>query len=209
MRPHYSRGTAWINVASTAACQVRTDDSPPIVTRAQSAAVLVCSATAAVTSKAVLVPQPAHAAAKAPPAAAAEPPAAPASDAPATSAAEPPPGNHEFDLIIEELPNHRLYQPIPVQMQPFGNEMFSASVPALALSATGTSVSDALLLLKTQIEAGYAEIEKKSDLDAAEKEHLKFYYAHIVKEPPPPEFAAIRAPASSAGSKASRWAGRW
>lgn len=183
-----------------------------MVGRVQGASVVICSASPAVKLTTALVSDPLHAPAfderQAP--MAAEVVAAPAEQMPPSGETQKPPESGIIDLVIEELPNHRLYHPIPVHMQPFGTEMFSASVPGLTLSVTGTSVSDALLLLKAQIEAGYTEIEKKTDLDASEKEQLKFYYAHIVKNPPAPEFASVRAHGSAHASKStSRWAGRW
>jgi hypothetical protein len=215
MTPYYNRGTRWIAVASTAACQVRTDEAPPIVARAHAPATVICSASAAVklTTMFALNPQRVPVVNWPPTAAtAADRPHAPSEVAPKPVASETPApaGAGPFDLVIEELPNHRLYQPIPVKVQPTGDDMFCASVPELTLSVTGTSISDALLLLKAEIVSGYAEIEKKTTLDAAEKEQLKFYYSHIVKDPPTPEFVSARGHGASSGSRAaSRWIGRW
>lgn len=205
MTPYHSRSTRRrIDIVSSAACRVRTDEVSSIVMRAQAPAVVVCAVRAALTVRAVGVPNSSGGSI------AREHEAGPRADLPAPSQARPQTGDTGFDLVIEELPKHQLYQPIPVHVQPIGEEMFSASVPALALSVSGSTVVEALLLLKSAIATAYAEIEKKHKLDAAEKEQLKFYYTYIVKEPPAPEFTGNRSHGTAAASKAaSRWVGRF
>ena len=57
-----------------------------------------------------------------------------------------------IELIIDKLPRHALVKPIPVTISPLGDRVFIASTPDLDITVTGNSLSDALLLLKQQLE---------------------------------------------------------
>ena len=79
-----------------------------------------------------------------------------ASDRPAT------PGKSDgIDLIIDKLPRHGLIKPIPVRIAPLGDRVFVASTPDLDITVTGNSLSDALLLLKQQLESTYESLSNK------------------------------------------------
>jgi hypothetical protein len=230
MPPYYSRSNQWIRstgVTVGTACQTRTDETSPIMARVQAPVVVVCSARPASTLFTVTASQPQRMPAlhpRAEPAPAEVRPAPPVTDTavgvpspevsdetepsapnePEKQAAE----NGQFELIIEELPRHKLRQAIAVQLQPVGTEMFCASVAELALTVKGGSVSEALLILKGRIEATYIELDQKATLDDVEKEQLKFYRSHIVDDPT--KRRRVHEPASSSSSKQpSRWAGRW
>ena len=86
------------------------------------------------------------------------------------------------DLIIEALPNLRLTEPILVTMDELGDTIFTGTVSALNLSTTGTSSTNALFLLKEQIETLYGELDKKTNLDSKEKEQLGFLRHHIASQ---------------------------
>jgi hypothetical protein len=60
-----------------------------------------------------------------------------------------------IELIIDKLPRHALVKPIPVTISPLGDRVFIASTPDLDITVTGNSLSDALLLLKQQLESTY------------------------------------------------------
>jgi len=67
-----------------------------------------------------------------------------------------------IDLIIDKLPRHALVKPIPVTISPLGDRVFIASTPDLDITVTGNSLSDALLLLKQQLEATYESLRGKA-----------------------------------------------
>jgi hypothetical protein len=66
-----------------------------------------------------------------------------------------------IDLIIDKLPHHMLVKPIPVTIAPLGDRVFIASTPDLDITVTGNSLSDALLLLKQQLESTYDSLRGK------------------------------------------------
>ena len=66
-----------------------------------------------------------------------------------------------IDLIIDKLPRHALVKPIPVTISPLGDRVFIASTPDLDITVTGNSLSDALLLLKQQLESTYESLRSK------------------------------------------------
>lgn len=75
----------------------------------------------------------------------------------------PTPGQGDsIDLIIDKLPRHALVKPIPVTISPLGDRVFIASTPDLDITVTGNSLSDALLLLKQQLEATYENLRGKA-----------------------------------------------
>jgi len=67
-----------------------------------------------------------------------------------------------IDLIIDKLPRHALVKPIPVTISPLGDRVFIASTPDLDITVTGNSLSDALLLLKQQLESTYESLRNKA-----------------------------------------------
>jgi hypothetical protein len=67
-----------------------------------------------------------------------------------------------IDLIIDKLPRHALIKPIPVTISPLGDRVFIASTPDLDITVTGNSLSDALLLLKQQLESTYESLRGKA-----------------------------------------------
>ena len=67
-----------------------------------------------------------------------------------------------IDLIIDKLPRHALVKPIPVTISPLGDRVFIASTADLDITVTGNSLSDALLLLKQQLESTYESLRGKA-----------------------------------------------
>jgi len=67
-----------------------------------------------------------------------------------------------IELIIDKLPRHALVKPIPVTISPLGDRVFIASTPDLDITVTGNSLSDALLLLKQQLESTYENLRNKA-----------------------------------------------
>ena len=75
----------------------------------------------------------------------------------------PAPGQGDsIELIIDKLPRHALVKPIPVTISPLGDRVFIASTPDLDITVTGNSLSDALLLLKQQLESTYEGLRGKA-----------------------------------------------
>jgi len=102
-----------------------------------------------------------------------EPPAEPAADAKAPQSQDSPaaPGQADgIDLIIDKLPRHGLVKPIPVTIAPLGDRVFVASTPDLDITVTGNSLSDALLLLKQQLETTYESLRTKASTKEQERQ---------------------------------------
>ena len=98
-------------------------------------------------------------------------PAPTAADAP--SASDPPATPRQgdgIDLIIDKLPRHGLIKPIPVTIAPLGDRVFVASTPDLDITVTGNSLSDALLLLKQQLETTYESLRNKASTKEQERQ---------------------------------------
>jgi hypothetical protein len=107
-----------------------------------------------------------------------EPPA-PAADVGGEAAqAEPRPApsgqSDSIDLIIDKLPRHTLVKPIPVTITPLGDRVFIASTPDLDITVTGNSLSDALLLLKQQLESTYEGLRGKASTREQERQLKRF-----------------------------------
>jgi hypothetical protein len=103
----------------------------------------------------------------------AEPSAEPAADAKAQQDQDSPaaPGQAGgIDLIIDKLPRHGLVKPIPVTIAPLGDRVFVASTPDLDITVTGNSLSDALLLLKQQLETTYESLRTKASTKDQERQ---------------------------------------
>jgi len=75
-----------------------------------------------------------------------------------------------IDLIIDKLPRHALVKPIPVTISPLGDRVFIASTPDLDITVTGNSLSDALLLLKQQLESTYESLRGKASSSEEERQ---------------------------------------
>jgi hypothetical protein len=75
-----------------------------------------------------------------------------------------------IDLIIDKLPRHGLVKPIPVTIAPLGDRVFVASTPDLDITVTGNSLSDALLLLKQQLESTYESLRGKTSSKEQERQ---------------------------------------
>jgi hypothetical protein len=94
------------------------------------------------------------------------PPTAPdngSEPAPPKERPAPAPGQGDsIELIIDKLPRHALVKPIPVTISPLGDRVFIASTPDLDITVTGNSLSDALLLLKQQLESTYEGLRGKA-----------------------------------------------
>jgi hypothetical protein len=101
---------------------------------------------------------------------------------------EPEPHPHRIELIIDSLPNLRLTEPIPVAIDPLGETVFTASVHRLAITATGHSIGEALLILKEQIEAVYNDLAKRSQLDSDQKTMLQMLHTYIAPPSKKPDW---------------------
>jgi hypothetical protein len=106
---------------------------------------------------------------------------------------EPPepeeePHPHRIELIIDSLPNLTLTEPIPVAIDPLGETVFTASVHRLAITATGHSIGEALLILKEQIEAVYNDLAKRSQLDSDQKTTLQMLHTYIAPPSKKPDW---------------------
>jgi hypothetical protein len=106
-------------------------------------------------------------------------PAAPAAPVAGEAAqAEPRPApsgqSDSIDLIIDKLPRHTLVKPIPVTITPLGDRVFIASTPDLDITVTGNSLSDALLLLKQQLESTYEGLRGKASTREQERQLKRF-----------------------------------
>ncbi len=102
-----------------------------------------------------------------------EPSAEPAAGAKAPQGHDSPaaPGQADaIDLIIDKLPRHGLVKPIPVTIAPLGDRVFVASTPDLDITVTGNSLSDALLLLKQQLETTYESLRTKASTKDQERQ---------------------------------------
>jgi hypothetical protein len=94
------------------------------------------------------------------------------------------PASHRIELIIDSLPHHTLIEPIPVVIVPLGDKVFTASVLNNSIHATGTSIGEALLVLKEQIEEIYADLNKRlAHLDTEQKETLQLLHTYISVQP--------------------------
>jgi hypothetical protein len=102
-----------------------------------------------------------------------EPSAQPAADSTAPEVHDSPAAPAQgggIDLIIDKLPRHGLVKPIPVTIAPLGDRVFVASTPDLDITVTGNSLSDALLLLKQQLETTYESLRNKTSTKEQERQ---------------------------------------
>src|SRR5258708_29660250 len=98
-------------------------------------------------------------------------------------AAEPEPQapgeTHRIELIIDSLPRHQLIETIPVTVESLGDKVFTATVGPLNLTGTSSTLGEALIIVKDQIEIIYDHLTKTTKLDDDEKKHLKYLQSHI------------------------------
>jgi hypothetical protein len=99
----------------------------------------------------------------------------------ASEAKEPSPeGSSQVELIIDSLTNHSLIEPIPVTIDALGGMMFTASMRDCDIQITGSSIGEALLVLKERIESLYDDLNRRwQHLDADQREQLKMLHTYI------------------------------
>lgn len=100
--------------------------------------------------------------------------AAPAQDRP-----DAPRQGDGIDLIIDKLPRHKLVKPVPVSIAPLGDRVFVASAPDLDITVTGNSLSDALLLLKQNLETSYDSLRQGASRNKEQERQLERLRAYI------------------------------
>jgi hypothetical protein len=111
------------------------------------------------------------------------PAAAPSPDqTPSDPEQQPEEPNNRIELIIDSLSNHMLKEPIPVTIHSLGDAVFTASVPSLDMSGTGNSISEALLVLKGEIESAYEELTKRQHLSTDQKATLQVLHTYIAPQ---------------------------
>lgn len=89
-----------------------------------------------------------------------------------------------IELSIDSLPNHMLVEPIPVAIDPDGDNGYTAWVHNLEANATGSSVIEALLTLKERIEFIYDDLNKRTQLTNQEKTTLQILHTYIAPKRP-------------------------
>lgn len=97
---------------------------------------------------------------------------------------EPPEHPHRIELGIDSLPNYLLIEPIPVAIDPVGDNAFAAWVPNLYINVTGSSVVEALLLMKERLESVYDDLNHRSHLTGEEKLSLQILHTYIAPKKP-------------------------
>ena len=98
--------------------------------------------------------------------------------------AKEPAHPNRIELSIDSLPNYILIEPIPIAIDPVSDTAFTAWVPDLDTNATGSSVIEALLMLKERIELVYEELSKCTLLDDEQKMTLRMLHTYIAPKPP-------------------------
>lgn len=86
---------------------------------------------------------------------------------------------NRIEMSIDSLPHHYLIEPIPVAIDPVGDEAFTAWVRNLDTSATGHSVGEALVLLKERIEFVYDDLNGRTQLTPEERITLQMLHTYI------------------------------
>jgi hypothetical protein len=82
-------------------------------------------------------------------------------------------------LSIDSLPHHELIETFPVTVAQLGDKLFTATVEALRLSGTSSTLGEALVTVKEEIEALYERLIKNNRLDSEERGDLKYLQSHI------------------------------
>jgi hypothetical protein len=117
-----------------------------------------------------------------------EAPSDPAEPEPAKPEAAKPGHPNRLEMTIDSLPHHALTEPIPIAIDPLGDKMFTASVLYLDISATGNSISEALVLLKEQIEFVYGDLDRRSNRSSEQKTMLQMLHTYIPPNGNKPEW---------------------
>jgi hypothetical protein len=108
----------------------------------------------------------------------AEPPAHPVRIAEAETPS--PETNSQVELIIDSLTHHTLIEPIPITIDALGGMMFTASMRDCDIQITGSSIGEALLVLKERIESVYDDLNRRwQNLDTDQREQLKILHTFI------------------------------
>jgi hypothetical protein len=95
---------------------------------------------------------------------------------------------HRIEMTIDSLANHMLTEPIPITIDPFGEAAFTAAVRNVDIGATGNSISEALVLLKEQIEFIYDDLNRQATLTADQKTMLQILHTYISPRSTKPEW---------------------
>lgn len=88
----------------------------------------------------------------------------------------------KIHLSIDSLPNLKLIEAFPVTVTQLGDKLFTATVEALRLSGTSSTLGDALVTVKEEIVNLYDRLSKITRLDDDEKKDLKYLQSHIIPE---------------------------
>jgi hypothetical protein len=91
---------------------------------------------------------------------------------------------HRIEMSIDSLANHLLVEPIPVAIDPVGDDAYTAWVHNLDTNATGQSVVEALLMLKERIELVYDDLNGQQHLTAEQKLTLQILHTYIAPKKP-------------------------
>jgi len=91
---------------------------------------------------------------------------------------------HRIELSIDSLPNYMLIEPIPVAIDPIGDNAFTAWIHNLDTNATGQSVVEALLMLKERIELVHDELNRRTHLSNEQKTTLQMLHTYIAPKKP-------------------------
>lgn len=89
-----------------------------------------------------------------------------------------------IELSIDSLANHLLVEPIPVAIDPVGDNAYTAWVHSLDTNATGHSVVEALLMLKERIEFVYDDLNGRQHLSAEQRLTLQMLHTYIAPKKP-------------------------
>jgi hypothetical protein len=89
-----------------------------------------------------------------------------------------------IELSIDSLPNFMLIEPIPVAIDPVGDNAYTAWVHNLDTNATGQSVVEALLMLKERIELVYDDLNRRTHLSNEQKTTLQMLHTYIAPKKP-------------------------
>jgi hypothetical protein len=84
-----------------------------------------------------------------------------------------------IDLSIDSLPHLQLVEPIPVKVTHMGDTLYTATVDAIRLSGTSTTMGGALVTVKEEIESLFGRLTKSTRLHADEESDLQYLLAHI------------------------------
>jgi len=100
-------------------------------------------------------------------------------------AIEQPPASTQTDvseihLSIDSLPHLELIEAFPVTVTQLGDKLFTATIEALRLSGTSSTLGEALVTVKEEIVTLYDRLSKTSRLDDDEINNLKYLQSHII-----------------------------